>query len=195
MRTIGGGFVAFLLAGCATAGTVVEHPALAMSNGTPLAVSLIVNGTAIRVVEPGVAAPLIDPATLPDLPWAVEARSPSGRLLTSLHVQSGQVRTNVDASGYGISDGAFAIADLSCGRIEIWGATSSRPGRRRPVRAVIPVTARPDDAVGHDSGAPETPAPETRAPLLRLTDAHDKRTPGARVHQEAVREEGRPAAA
>jgi hypothetical protein len=61
------------------------------------------------------------PATsLPALPWAIEARSPSGRVLTSLTVNSGDVWQVTFPDGSVGSKGDAARVDLSCGRLDIW---------------------------------------------------------------------------
>jgi hypothetical protein len=49
------------------------------------------------------------------LPWSVEARSPSGRLLISMTVRPG------DVDGEGTEQrGTGGRVDLSCGRLDIW---------------------------------------------------------------------------
>jgi hypothetical protein len=90
-------------------------PPLSISNNTALAVTFLVNGQQVATVAPGV---LIDPVAavvLPPLPWAVEARSPSGRVLVSMTVHAGDVRI-----GSSSAQGDGARIDLSCGRLDIW---------------------------------------------------------------------------
>ena len=86
-------------------------PALSVANGATVPVAVVVNGTLVETVE---ALTTEDPihVTLPVLPWTVEARSPSGRVLATL---------TVSAADYGSStSGKFARADLACGRLDVW---------------------------------------------------------------------------
>jgi hypothetical protein len=55
---------------------------LGIANGTTLAVSLFVNGQLVGVSPPDALGPTIDPNSLPALAWTVEARSPTGRVLS-----------------------------------------------------------------------------------------------------------------
>jgi hypothetical protein len=104
-----------VLAGCTTPGTV---PAVSMSvsiaNGTTLTVTLVVNDTPVATVQPGDDAD-IPASQLSSLPWNVEARSASGRVLVSLVVHDGDVVQSQDGS-----KGDANRVDLSCGRIDIW---------------------------------------------------------------------------
>jgi hypothetical protein len=130
------GLTACLLAACAAGGatspgtgvtspmTSPARPAssmpLSISNGTTIPVTLAVNGDVIETVAPGgyqdpIAAPL------PGLPWAVETRSPSGRVLSTLTVFAGDVAyTTPDASGHSSAQGRAVRVDLSCGRLDVW---------------------------------------------------------------------------
>jgi hypothetical protein len=111
-----------LVAACGAVGASASHerPELGISNGTTLAVSLIVNGKQLATVEPGGSLSASDAARLPDLPWSVEARSPSGRVLTSMSVGVGAVSSTTDPEGVVHSSGAFGRVDLSCGSLRIW---------------------------------------------------------------------------
>jgi hypothetical protein len=105
--------VAASFAACAA--PVRSTAGLSAANGTDLAVTLVVNGQSVATM-PAHAGSLSIPADrLPQLPWIVEARSPSGRLLTSMTVKDGDVQ--VYGNG---SKGAAARVDLSCGRLDIW---------------------------------------------------------------------------
>jgi len=111
-----------ILAGCSSApgSSAVVHPKLGISNGTTLTVTILINGRTVATSEPQVVSPEVDPATLPDLPWSVEARSPSGRVLTSMNVEPGDVWTTARPGGAVESIGAFGRVDLSCGSLRIW---------------------------------------------------------------------------
>jgi hypothetical protein len=117
-----GGFL-LLAAACSTVDEPVlnERPTLGVSNGTTLTVTLVVNGLPVATFEPGQPAPTIDVTGLPDLPWDVEARAPSGRVLTSMRVKPGDVSSTTEPGGVTRSSGTFGRVDLSCGRLTIWG--------------------------------------------------------------------------
>lgn len=101
---------------------------LAISNGTTLPVTLFLNGRALGTATPGVGMPPIDFATLPPLPWTVEARSPSGRVLTSMTVLTGNVWATTDPAGNVETNGAMGRVDLSCGRLTIWAGYNAPSG-------------------------------------------------------------------
>jgi hypothetical protein len=94
------------------AGLAVQaDPQLSISNGTTIPVTLVINGVAIETVAPGsfqdpIAAPL------PPRPWAIETRSPSGRVLSTLTVRADAPIS----SGTGLA----VRVDLSCGRLDVW---------------------------------------------------------------------------
>jgi hypothetical protein len=128
-----GGRLRLLLLAIAVAACAVptdERPTLGISNGTNLVVTVIVNG---RVVgQSGPIGPLdIDESALPPLPWVVEARTASGRLLTSMTVAPGQVFTTTRPDGSIHRSGAMGRVDLSCGRLTIW-AGDFMPGGPAP---------------------------------------------------------------
>ena len=128
-RFLGFLFASTLVAACATAAPPPSTPSapvspapmpLSISNGTTIAVTLVVNGIAVETVAPGGYE---DPVTsaLPALPWSVEARSPSGRLLSRMTVNAGDVVfTGPDAAGHSRASGRAARVDLSCGRLDLW---------------------------------------------------------------------------
>lgn len=111
------------LAGCGAPGAspspAPKRVQLGVSNGTTLDVSLFVNGQLVRDYPAGAPVPTIDPASLPVLPWTVEARSPLGRVLTSMTVESGQITTTILPNSVQRT-GAMGRVDLSCGRLTIW---------------------------------------------------------------------------
>jgi hypothetical protein len=117
---LAGLLLAGCIAGCVAPPASPATPAgIGVSNGTTLAVTLVVNGTAVATVEPhsddAIAAP-----DLPPLPWVVDVRSPSGRLLTSMVVHPGDVRATSLPSGGHDSQGVGIRVDLSCGRLDVW---------------------------------------------------------------------------
>ncbi len=115
--------VAALLAGCTAGGASSADPSarpnLSVGNGTTLTVTLVVNGQPVGDFPGGGPQPTIDIAALPPLPWTVEARAPSGRVLTSMMVKPGDIRTTTVAGGVETS-GTMGRVDLSCGRLTIW---------------------------------------------------------------------------
>jgi len=104
--------VLVLVAGCST--IVNDAHDLVVSNQTTLAVTLAVNGTVVRTIQPHTQETLLV-RELPRLPWAVEARSPSGRVLSSMTVRPGDVQETV-----GGMKGDAVRVDLSCGRLDVW---------------------------------------------------------------------------
>jgi hypothetical protein len=115
---------ALALAGCgATTSpsiTSSPQPGLSISNGTTLTVTLVVNGTPVATFAPHTGRDAIPASDLPPLPWTVEARSPSGRVLTSMAVRAGDVWQTFLPNGEGSARGDGARVDLSCGRLDIW---------------------------------------------------------------------------
>ena len=96
-----------------------------VSNGTTLDISIVVNGLSIGTVRAGDEI-AIESSRLPGLPWAVEARSPSGRLILPWHVGVGQIQKALDGTG-----ASAATATLTCGvftiRIGAIGDTGPDP--------------------------------------------------------------------
>jgi hypothetical protein len=117
LRQVAFSVLAVALAACTTSvspspsPTDRTFPDLGIQNGTTIPVTLLVNGAVLETVAPG---DYQDPVTLPmpSLPWRIEARSPAGRVLTSLTVTT---TTYVDWS-----TGVGARVDLSCGRLDLW---------------------------------------------------------------------------
>jgi hypothetical protein len=127
--------LALALAGCSVLGGATPAPLppqLGVSNGTTLTVTLVVNGQIVGEILPGGPAPTIDPAGLPALPWSVEARSPSGRVLTSMTVEPGHVGSTTRPDGGTESAGTFGRVDLSCGRLTIWAGDFQPSGPPPP---------------------------------------------------------------
>jgi hypothetical protein len=118
------------------------NPTLGVSNGTTLIVTLLVNGEPVGVFPPGGPGPTIDIAALPPLPWTVDARSPSGRVLTSMRVEPGQVTTTTMPGVVVQHSGTMGRVDLTCGRLTIWAGDIQPSG---PAPAESPGT--PGDCV------------------------------------------------
>ena len=94
---------------------VATLPPLSISNTTTLVVTLVLNDQPIVTVPAGVQFDPVPALGLPPLPWAVEARSPSGRVLVSMTVRAGDVRIGPNSA-----QGDANRVDLSCGRLDIW---------------------------------------------------------------------------
>lgn len=107
-------------------------PTLHIHDGTPLGVSLVVNGQPVADASPSQPDPPISLTALPPLPWNVEARSRSGRVLISLRVRQGD---------FGLESTIAQFIDLSCGRIWIWA------GGRVPDAPVPASPGEPGDCV------------------------------------------------
>jgi hypothetical protein len=131
---------AVLIAACSN----VPEPAsaahgLGISNGTTLEVTLAVNGTVVRRLTAGDHIGEIRPDDLPAQPWYVEARSPSGRILASMHVRAGDVQRTTRPDGSTEYRGVATRIDLSCGRLDIWSGP--------PLLGPSPGPGRPGDCV------------------------------------------------
>jgi hypothetical protein len=91
---------------------------LHVNNGTRLAVTVLVK--VIRTVDPASGVVEIPPEDLPPVPWDVEVRSPSGRLLVDLTVRPEMITRTTGTGGVVSLTGAGARTDLSCGRLDVW---------------------------------------------------------------------------
>jgi hypothetical protein len=116
-----------LIAGCSGAGltetawtpgpapAVPSAMGLSISNGTTMTITLVVNGAVVQAFVPGSGADPIPAGELPPLPWNVEVRTISGRVLEALAVRAGDVwQQGNEQKGVG------ARVDLSCGRLDVW---------------------------------------------------------------------------
>lgn len=126
-----------MLAACGEAFDTGDlHPDLSVENGTELTVSVFVNGQQVAEYEPMAAGGV--EADLPPLPWRVEARTASGRLLTSIDVAPGDIVTEEGPNGATHQTTALGRADLSCGRLSVWvgdvvpGGPAPGPNPGRP---------------------------------------------------------------
>ncbi len=99
---------------------------LSIHNGSTLEVSLVVNGTEIRNMDPGgclgcgVHGAGIPLAELPPLPWHVVLLTSSSRTLGTLDVHEGDVSVTDDAGGAVTIDAPMLRVSLSCGIIDVW---------------------------------------------------------------------------
>jgi hypothetical protein len=89
---------------------------LGVVNATDLQVSLVVNGTLIKTFEPHSADKTIYVSALPSLPWVVEARTSSGRVLATMNVTAGDLQPESGITGHGTESGI----GLSCGQLYMW---------------------------------------------------------------------------
>lgn len=116
-RVLGLAAIALLVAGCAGAVvTGVLAPtnspfSVSVGNDTTISIAIAVNGSVLETVPAGAVEDPIR-APLPPRPWAVEARSPSGRVLATMTVAPN------DSLSY--NEGKAGMADLACGRVVLW---------------------------------------------------------------------------
>jgi hypothetical protein len=119
-RVVGTGAALALAVTCG--GTFPPAPAdysVHVENNTTLNVAMIVNDRAIGFIGSGEAV-TFGVEMLPPLPWDIEVRSPSGRVLLNLPVQIGDVEPPVTENGGTSMSGSVARVDLSCGRLDLW---------------------------------------------------------------------------
>ncbi len=122
-----------LVATCSPAPTGEPHD-LRVSNGTALRVTIAVNGTDLRTIQPQTQETVLV-KDLPPLPWAVEARTSTGRTLLSMSVRAGDVWETTRPDGSHELNGDANRVDLSCGRLDIWsgpGLLGPAPGPGSP---------------------------------------------------------------
>ena len=103
---------------CTPAPTGEPHD-LVVSNGTTLRVTIVVNGMALRTIQPQTDETVFV-KDLPPLPWAVEARTSAGRALLSMSVRAGDVWETTRPDGSHELNGDANRVDLSCGRLDMW---------------------------------------------------------------------------
>ena len=96
-----------------------ERMRLEMNNGTTIVVVLSVNGGVGREFAPGSVADL-GVAELGPLPWRAKVSTIHARKLLDLRVNAGDVTVTNEGGGSTSSRGAARVADLSCGRIDLW---------------------------------------------------------------------------
>ena len=100
---------------------------LHVDNGTTMALTIVVNAqpVSLAAAQNVTAVPF---ATLPPLPWTVEARSVSGRVVLTLVVKPGSVVDIRNADGTGSHSAPGARVDLSCGRLDMYPGNSPMMG-------------------------------------------------------------------
>ena len=105
---------------------VVIPPAqmsVGIGNETSIAVRLTVNGTVVRIVEPGDRADV--PASgLPSLPWLVQLRTSSGRVLLEMTAREGDEWQRRNADGSFEQHGDTERVRLSCGWLELYAVSA-----------------------------------------------------------------------
>jgi hypothetical protein len=118
--------VASLVGGCSVVASLLPSPLIPpgaprpigveVANGTTLRITIVVDGVAVADIGPGdgTQAPIVADVLGP-MPWHVEARTPSGRVLLTLTVNDGDV-----FYGQNTTRGDAARIDLSCGRLDVW---------------------------------------------------------------------------
>lgn len=92
---------------------------LSVSNQTALVVTVAVNGGVLQIVPPGQFVAIFVSGSSSE-PWTVEARAPSGRVLSSMTVRPGDVSETTNPDGSRTRRGAAVRVDLSCGRLDMW---------------------------------------------------------------------------
>lgn len=113
--------MAGVLLGCQAVDGVVpaDQMKLDLSNGTQLALVLVVNG---QIIDGPLGNGLHEfaAAQLPPLPWTIDVRAPAGRPLLALTVHAGDVSSKATTNGGTESRGVGARVDLSCGRVDLY---------------------------------------------------------------------------
>lgn len=102
---------------------------LGYSNQTTLSLGLFVNGQSVVTMAPDTTGDLAA-SKLPALPWAVEARTDTGRVVASLTVRPGDIVQDSSAS-----KGDAVRVGLSCGSLDIWSGSplaGPAPGSGQP---------------------------------------------------------------
>jgi hypothetical protein len=124
----------FLGASCArpavaVATTPLSQPmSLTASNDTDLTISLVVNGQVVRVIAPHSGAGPIPETELSAAPWSVEARTVTGRVITSLTVSAADLAETMLPGGAVTHSIPMGRIDLACGRLTIWAGNHAPSG-------------------------------------------------------------------
>ena len=129
-------FAAALLAlvtACSPAPTG-EARDLVVDNQTTLAITVAVNGVVVRTIQAH-KQEVAFVKDLPPQPWLVEARTASGRVLSSMTVRPGDVWETHLPDGSTQMNGDSVRVDLSCGRLDMWSGPpmlGPAPGPGKP---------------------------------------------------------------
>lgn len=107
-----------VLAACRIVASPERHD-LNVDNGTTLSVAVAVNETVVATIAPG-ESERIASDNLPALPWSVDAKTPTGRVLLHLDVPVGSVWSKTNPDGSTEHHGAANRVDLSCGRLDLY---------------------------------------------------------------------------
>ena len=119
-----------LVVGCALPNQKLDFT---VSNQTTLMVTVVVNGGVLQDVPPGERMAISMGGG--SGPWTVEARAPSGRVLSSMTVRPGDVSETTHPDGSRSARGAAIRVDLSCGRLDMWSGPpllGPMPGPGKP---------------------------------------------------------------
>jgi hypothetical protein len=115
-----GGPVADAGSGCSTPATTVSPDPIGLGvvNSTDLRLSLVVNSKLIETLSPHTGDVAIHVSALPPLPWVVEVRTTSGRVLATMTAGPGDVQ---GPAAIGVAhSGKQGGANLSCGQLYLW---------------------------------------------------------------------------
>jgi hypothetical protein len=88
-------------------------------NGTTLELAIVVAGQPIGTVAPSSTTRYAE-SDLPRLPWRVEARTATGRVLVSMDVASGSIVDQRALDGTGSYAAPATGIGLSCGMLEMY---------------------------------------------------------------------------
>lgn len=90
--------VLLVLGGCRLAG---PRPTLGATNFTDIPIELMLKGESLATVEPGADMEIASRSRMPALPWEIEARTETGRVVVAMTVTAEDLaRTSVkDARG------------------------------------------------------------------------------------------------
>jgi len=96
-------------------------PALWVSNGTSLLITLVLDGVEVAEIQPHTSDQAVDPSMFPPAPWHLVAQTPTGRALVEFDIRPENVWwTTPGPDGHSDCRSAGARADLSCGRLDVW---------------------------------------------------------------------------
>jgi hypothetical protein len=140
--------IAIAIGGCSVAASLLPSSAatvgrpigVEVSNDTTLPITIVVNGAVVRNIGPhdGTLEPIAADVLGP-MPWKVEAKTPSGRVLLTMTVKEGDVVYQDFGDGHGSAQGDADRVDLSCGRLDIWAGP--------PLFGPVPGPGIPGDCV------------------------------------------------